>query len=49
MIKNLLLAKVIAPAALFYFRWAALLTIISGLILATLNGYVHDAMTAWNN
>ena len=39
------IAKVIAPAALFYFRWAALLTIISGLILATLNGYVHDAMT----
>ena len=39
------IAKVIAPAALFYFRWAALLTIISGLILATLNGYIHDAMT----
>ena len=39
------IGKVIAPAALFYFRWAALLTIVSGLILATLNGYVHDAMT----
>ena len=39
------IGKVIAPAALFYFRWAALLTIISGLILATLNGYIHDAMT----
>ena len=39
------IGKVIAPAALFYFRWAALLTIISGLILATINGYVHDAMT----
>ena len=39
------IGKVIAPAALFYFRWAALLTVISGLILATLNGYVHDAMT----
>ena len=39
------IGKVIAPAALFYFRWAALLTIISGLILATLNGYVHEAMT----
>ena len=38
------IGKVIAPAALFYFRWAALLTIISGLALATLNGYVHDAM-----
>ena len=39
------IGKVIAPAALFYFSWAALLTIISGFILATLNGYVHDAMT----
>jgi len=39
------IGKVIAPAALFYFRWAALLTIISGLMLATINGYVHDAMT----
>ena len=39
------IGKVIAPAALFYFRWAALLTVVSGLILATLNGYVHDAMT----
>jgi len=38
------IGKVIAPAALFYFRWAALLTVVSGLILATLEGYVHDAM-----
>ena len=38
------IGKVIAPAALFYFRWAALLTVISGLTLATLEGYVHDAM-----
>ena len=38
-------SKVIAPAALFYFRWAAAFTIISGLILAWLNGYLHDAMT----
>ena len=30
--------KVIAPSALFYFRWAAALTILSGLILALLNG-----------
>ena len=37
--------KVIAPAALFYFRWAAAFTILSGLILAGLNGYLHDAMT----
>ena len=39
------IGKVIAPAALFYFRWGAALTIISGLILAGLNGYLHDAMT----
>ncbi len=39
------IGKVIAPAALFYFRWAAALTILSGLIVAGLNGYLHDAMT----
>ena len=39
------IGKVIAPAALFYFRWAALLTIISGLILGYLSGYLHEAMT----
>ena len=39
------IGKVIAPVALFYFRWAALATVVSGLILATLLGYVHDAMT----
>ena len=39
------IGKVIAPAALFYFRWAAFLTVISGLVLALLNGYAHEAMT----
>ena len=39
------IGKVIAPAALFYFRWAAAFTILSGLILGWLNGYLHDAMT----
>ena len=39
------IGKVIAPAALFYFRWGAAFTILSGLILAGLNGYLHDAMT----
>ena len=39
------IVKVIAPAVLFWFRWAALATIITGLIVATLNGYVHQAMT----
>ena len=38
-------SKIIAPAALFYFRWAAFFTILSGLILALLNGYLYDAMT----
>ena len=39
------IGKVIAPAALFYFRWAAFLTIISGLVLGHLNGYLHESMT----
>ncbi len=32
------ITKVIAPAVLFWFRWA-------GLTVATLNGYVHQALT----
>lgn len=36
--------KHIAPAALFWFRWAALSTLITGLILAHLNGYLVDAL-----
>ena len=39
------IGKVIAPAALFYFRWGAAFTVISGFLLAGLNGYLHDAMT----
>ena len=39
------IGKIIAPAALFWFRWAALSTIITGLIVAYLNGYVNPAMT----
>ena len=39
------IGKVIAHAALFYFRWAALATIVSGLILGWLNGYLHESMT----
>ena len=38
------ITKIIAPAVLFWFRWAALATIITGLVVAYLNGYVHDAM-----
>ena len=39
------ISKVIAPSALFWFRWAALATVISGLILSYINGYAHQAMT----
>ncbi len=38
------IGKVIAPAALFWFRWSAFSTIITGLIVAYLNGYVHQAL-----
>jgi uncharacterized membrane protein len=37
------ISKVIAPAALFWFRWAALATIVTGLLLATMNGYLVQA------
>jgi len=39
------ISKVIAPSALFWFRWAAFATILSGLILSYLSGYLHEAMT----
>ncbi len=39
------ITKVIAPAVLFWFRWAAFATIISGLIVAYLNNYLHESMT----
>ena len=39
------IGKFIAPKALFWFRWAALTTIVTGLIVAYLNGYLHEAMT----
>ena len=38
------ITKIIAPAVLFWFRWAAAATIVTGLIVATLNGYVHQAL-----
>src|SRR5688572_11675756 len=38
------ISKVIAPAALFWFRWAAMATIILGLILAVMNGYLVQAL-----
>ena len=38
-------SKVIAPAALWWFRWGAMATIITGLILGYINGYLHTSMT----
>src|SRR4051812_33531233 len=37
--------KVIAPAALFWFRWAALATVVTGLLLAIMNGYISQALS----
>jgi uncharacterized membrane protein len=39
------IGKVIAPAALFWFRWAAMATIVTGLLLAMANGYIIQSMT----
>jgi len=38
------ISKVIAPTALFWFRWAALATVVTGLFLASLNGYLVAAL-----
>jgi len=38
------IGKVIAPAALFWFRWAAMATLITGLVVAHLQGYLVDAL-----
>ncbi len=38
-------SKVIAPAALFWFRWAALATVVTGLLLAHMNHYLVQALT----
>ena len=39
------ISKVIAPAALWWFRWAAMATLVTGLILGYINGYIHDALS----
>ena len=39
------IGKVIAPAALWWFRWGAMSTIVTGLIVAYMNGYLHQAFT----
>jgi uncharacterized membrane protein len=39
------IGKVIAPAALYWFRWGAMLTLITGLLLAWNQGYLLQALT----
>jgi uncharacterized membrane protein len=39
------IGKVIAPAALWWFRWGAMATIATGLIVASMNGYIAGALT----
>ena len=38
-------SKYIAPNALFYFRWAALFTVLTGATVAYLQGYIVEALT----
>lgn len=38
-------SKYIAPAALFWFRWSALGTVLTGLLVSILKGYAHEAFT----
>ncbi|QMW22645.1 urate hydroxylase PuuD [Sandaracinobacteroides saxicola] len=38
-------SKYIAPEALFWFRWAAIATLLTGLIVAHLKGYLIEALT----
>lgn len=39
------IGKVIAPTALFYFRWAALATVVTGLLVAAGSQYIVQALT----
>jgi len=39
------IGKVIAPTALFWFRWAALATVVTGLTVAGMNGYLVQALS----
>jgi len=38
-------SKVIAPTALFWFRWGAMSTLITGALLAWMNGYLFQALS----
>lgn len=39
------IGKYIAPNALWWFRWGAMSTIVTGIIVASLNGYIVNALT----
>ena len=39
------IGKVIAPTALFWFRYAALATVVTGILVAWMNGYIVEALT----
>ena len=39
------ISKHIAPEALFWFRWAAVATVVTGLVVASLRGYLLEALT----
>ena len=39
------IGKVIAPTALFWFRWAALATVVTGLLVMAMNHYFIQALT----
>ncbi|MSQ63028.1 MAG: hypothetical protein EXR33_04205 [Betaproteobacteria bacterium] len=39
------ISKVIAPEVLFWFRWAALATVVTGLLLAAMNKYIGALLT----
>jgi uncharacterized membrane protein len=43
------IGKVIAPTALFFFRWSAAATVLFGLITAGMNGYLADALIFRSN
>ena len=42
------IGKVIAPEALFWFRWSALSTVAFGLVLAMMNDYLVEALVLGN-
>jgi len=39
------IGKVIAPSALWWFRWGAMATMVTGIILAGMNSYLVEALT----